>query len=271
MPTSGFHLERDFPEIYRFYRTVLHALKESGIPFLIGGAYALQRFTEIVRDTKDLDVFVKPEDAQRTLDMLARQGFLTEMTFPHWLGKVFHDAAAVDVIFSSGNGLVRVDEAWFRTHYEETVLDVPVRLCAPEDMIRSKAYIMERERYDGADIAHLVYALAGSLDWRYLVDRFGDHWRVLLTHLVLFGFIYPGERSRVPGWVMRELMDRLRDEEESSVQGTMLCQGTLLSREQYLEGVHRRGFKDARLEPSGFMSEQDVAHWTAAISKTEPH
>lgn len=267
MPTSGTQLAENSLSIYQFYRTSLQALKDRGVPFLVGGAYALERYTGIVRDTKDLDVFVKPEDAPRTLNILAGKGFRTEMTFPHWLGKVFHDGAAVDVIFSSGNGLVRVDDAWFNTSYDAAILDVQVRLCPPEDMIRSKCYIMERERYDGADIAHLIFALAGSLDWRYLIDRMGEHWRVLLSHLVLFGFIYPGERTRVPGWVMRELIDRLRDEEERSATGTMLCQGTFLSREQYLEDVQRRGFKDARLEPTGLMSEKEIEHWTAAINK----
>ena len=41
-----------------------------------------------------------------------------------------------------------------------------------------------------------------------LIDRFGAHWRVLLSHLVLFGFIYPSERSRVPARVLEELTER---------------------------------------------------------------
>ncbi len=59
-------------------------------------------------------------------------------------------------------------------------------------MIWSKAFIMERERYDGADIAHLILACGRDLDWRRLLGRFGRRWRVLLSHLVLFGFVYPG-------------------------------------------------------------------------------
>ena len=40
--------------------------------------------------------------------------------------------------------------------------------------------------------------------------RMEAHWRVLLAHLVLFGFIYPGELARIPTWVMDRLMHRLR-------------------------------------------------------------
>jgi hypothetical protein len=28
--------------------------------------------------------------------------------------------------------------------------------------------------------------------------RFGDHWRVLFSHIILFGFVYPDKRQNVP-------------------------------------------------------------------------
>jgi hypothetical protein len=89
---------------------------------------------------------------------------------------------------------------------------------------------------------------------------------VLFTHLVMFGFIYPGERDIVPAWIMRELSDRLRDECEEPVRGEKLCQGTLLSREQYLVDIGEWGYEDARLEPRGMMTADEIAHWTAAIN-----
>ncbi|MDC8448805.1 MAG: hypothetical protein LV473_10645 [Nitrospira sp.] len=47
------------------------------------------------------------------------------------------------------------------------------------------------ERYDGADIAHLLHVRSEKLDWGWLLWRFDRQWRVLLSHLVLFGFVYP--------------------------------------------------------------------------------
>jgi hypothetical protein len=87
---------------------------------------------------------------------------------------------------------------------------------------------------------------------------------VLLAHLVLFGFVYPGERSLVPAWLMDELLERLRREGDDAAE--RLCAGTLLSREQYLHDVGRQGYLDGRLEPFGRMTPQDVAHWTDAIA-----
>ena len=105
------------------------------------------------------------------------------MTFPHWLGKAYNPGPRdfIDVIFSSGSGIAVVDDAWF-THSvpEAEVLGIP-RGCVPaEEMIWSKAFIMERERYDGNDVAHLLHARAAELDWSRVLRRFGPHWRVLL-------------------------------------------------------------------------------------------
>lgn len=255
------------------YLAALRSLRQSGIDFLVGGAYALQRYTGIVRDTKDLDIFVHPRDSERVLAAFAAAGFDTELTFPHWLGKARAGSEIVDVIFSSGNGCARVDDEWFRHAVDDHVLDVPVRLIPIEEMIWSKALIMERERYDGADIAHLLRAHGAGLDWARVRRRFGPNWRVLLTHLILFGFIYPGHRHVIPRSVMRGLATRLKREIDGpKMDGDegRLCRGTLLSREQYLVDVERWGYLDARLGADGTMSEADVAGWTAAIEGRGP-
>ena len=62
-------------------------------------------------------------------------GFRTEMTFSHWLGKVFQRTNYIDIIFSSGNGLCRVDEGWFEHSLAGEILEVPVWFCAVEEAI----------------------------------------------------------------------------------------------------------------------------------------
>ena len=131
-----------------------------------------------------------------------------------------------------------------------------------------KAYIMERERFDGADIAHILQSCAEKLDWPYLIHRFGPDWRVLLSHLVLFGYIYPSERGKIPAPVMDDLIGRLQ-KEGPSAGSDRVCRGTLLSRKQYLLDIGKRGFRDARLEPRVHMDSEDIAHWTKAIARGE--
>jgi hypothetical protein len=249
-----------------FYRRAMGALRDAEIPFLVGGAYALARYTGIERHTKDLDLFLTRDDALRALEALGRVGCQTDLTFPHWLAKAFCGDDFIDLIFNSGNGVAEVDDGWFKHGVADQVLGVSVRLCPGEEMIWSKGFIMERERYDGADIAHLLRALGPDLDWSRLLRRFGEHWRVLLSHLVLFGFIYPSERDRIPAGVMRELTSRVEGEAGIPPPDGRLCQGTLLSRAQYLVDVQRRGFEDAR-RTNGGMTTTDIAHWTAAIDE----
>lgn len=253
-----------------FYVAALTALAKSGVRFLVGGAYALEHYTGISRDTKDLDVFVRPPDIEPALQALTAAGYRTELTFPHWLGKALSGDEVLDVIFSSGNGFAQVDDDWFRHAVHGTVLGVPVWLCPAEEMIWSKAFIMERERFDGADVAHLLRARADRLAWPRFLRRFGPHWRVLLSHLVLFGFIYPSERDRIPCRVMDALLHRLHNELAQCALAEPICGGTLLSRAQYLVDVDMWGYRDARLEPPATMTTEAVADWTAAIESPLP-
>jgi hypothetical protein len=144
---------------------------------------------------------------------------------------------------------------------------MPVRICPVEESIWSKAYIMERERYDGADVAHLLRARAGELDWHRLLWRFGSHWRVLLSHLVLFGFIYPAERAAIPRWVLQELLSRCGEEEDTPSAADRVCQGTMLSRSQYLVDIEEWHYADARLTPPVSMTHEQVEAWTAVAPR----
>lgn len=120
---------------FAFYGRSLTALNDAGVPYLVGGAYAFERYTGIARHTKDFDVFVRPGDLDATLTILGATGCDTEITFPHWLGKARCGEHLVDIIFSSGNGIAVVDELWYEHAIDETVLGVPVRLMPAEEMI----------------------------------------------------------------------------------------------------------------------------------------
>ena len=250
----------------RFYRDVLSLLENAGVPVLVGGAFAFTHFTGIQRPTKDFDIFLRRQDVEHALAVLAEAGFATELPFPHWLAKARSDEFLVDMIFSSGNGVAPVDDEWFANAIPTEMVGVPVKLCPAEELIWSKAFLMERERYDGADVTHLLRARGRALDWERLLRRFGDQWRVLLFNLVLFGFVYPNDPKAWPDWVMDELLARLRSDLDREPGGPRICQGTLISREQYLIDVHDWGYVDARILPRGSMTAEDVANWTAAIT-----
>ena len=107
-------------------------------------------------------------------------------------------------------------------------------------------------------------------DWGRLLGRFGRRWRVLLSHLILFGFIYPGDRAVVPDAVMSHLLRRLERDRLWPAEDVRVCDGTLLSRQQYLVDINVGGYHDGRLAPGGEMSPAEIAHWTSAIETEVP-
>lgn len=246
-----------------FYIDALHKLQDTAIPFLVGGAFAFSYYSRVPRDTKDFDIFVKPDDCPRVLRAFEEHGFATDMPFPHWLGKVHREGHFIDVIFSSGNGVARVDDLWFDHAPKTNVLGVIVKLTPIEEMLWSKAFIQERERFDGADVIHLLRESGPSLDWPRLLMRFGDYWRVLLSHIIMFGFVYPDKRQNVPAWVTDELLRRL-GVSRPNLQNDV-CYGTLLSREQYLHDIEHLKYKDGREEPYGALTQEQIEIWTRAI------
>lgn len=252
-----------------FYRQAMRQLQEADVPFLVGGAYAFENYTGITRHTKDIDLFLRKTDLERAMRVFDLAGFRTEADFAHWLAKAYEQGASIDLVYRSGNGIAMVDDAWFERAVDDEVLGVEVALCPPEEMLWTKAFVMERERYDGADVAHLLRGCADDVDWAHLLDRFGAHWRVLFSHLMLFGFIYPSERDRIPQAVIDELLQRMQDEPARPPSTERICRGTLLSRAQYLVDVREWGYADARLRPRGDMDTEEIRSWTDAIDETE--
>jgi hypothetical protein len=239
--------DADEAEVFA-HREALRILQEGGFTPMVGGAYALRVHTGLWRDTKDLDLFLRKDRIDEALATLSSAGYRCEFTDPLWIAKAYSGDYFIDLIFSSGNGIASVDEHWARRAPRSTVLGREALIVPIEEIIWQKAFIQERERFDGGDIHHLLLFKGNQLDWRYLLDRFAPHWHVLFTHLIMFRFAFPGQRECIPSWVMKDLGARVAAEElERPPQGSRnLCRGSLVSRQQYLYELNERGFRDAR-------------------------
>lgn len=248
-----------------FYKTVIKTLQREKAQFLVGGSLALAHYMHLPRCPKDMDLFLTREQCLKVLEILEQRGYKTEMLHPHWLAKAYKDEFFIDLIFSSGNGIAQVNSDWYEHASKTTLFGLEVALCAPEEILWSKAFIMDRERFDGADIAHLIHDAGEQLDWCRLLKRFGEHWRILMSHLIIFQYIYPSKRSNIPDWVIDTLLMRVAAELRQSNSGNgmkqPICNGTLLSRDQYLCDVERHKYADGRLAPSGGMQEEELADY----------
>jgi hypothetical protein len=231
-------------ETEAFYCRVLDQLRDSGVPFLVGGAFALRAYADIVRDTKDLDVFCKAGDHPRLLAALEAAGYSIEITDATWLAKAFQGDSYVDLIFGSANGVSTVDDTWFDHARPDRILDRDVLLVSVEDQLWQKFFIEDRFRYDGADVAHILRASGRQIDWERLLNRMEAHWELLFAHLLQFRYIYPAERDCVPGSLLEELQSRLAAQLQVPVPSEAVCRGPLLSKTQYLIDIGEWGYRE---------------------------
>jgi len=190
------------------YREVLELLNRRKIPYAVSGAFALQQHTGIWRVTKDLDLFLTTESANAALASLREEGFHCEICDPVWLAKAHREDFFVDLITGMSNAAILVDASWIARARPAIVVGVPTRVLAPEELMASKLFVTRRERFDGADITHVIYGSQGELDWQRILNLIGEHWQMLYWALALYAYVYPAHTDYVPNSLWRELNSR---------------------------------------------------------------
>ena len=232
------------PEAVNFYVESLRLLKESEIPFLLSGTYALSCFTGVVLATKDVDDFCKPSDAPKILSFFKSKGYEIEIEDERWIGKVWQGENFFDVIFNISSASIPITEDWFEQVYEAEVYGTTVRVTPPTQFILSKLFLQTRYRYDAADIVHTILVKHEEVDWKWLLSSMDLYWEVLLINVLNFRFVYPTERDLIPRWLYDELMERLRAQDEMPPASVKICRGRLISPTDYVIDVSEWGFAD---------------------------
>jgi predicted nucleotidyltransferase len=152
----------------RVLRRAVAAIEDAGIPYaVIGGlasaVHGRPRFSE------DIDLLVRPVDAERALEALAAAGFATERTFPDWLFKATRERVLVDVLFTI-QGTMYLDEPMLSRLRPATFAGCTLSVASPEDLLITKASSFNEATphywYDA-----LALLSAPELDWDYLAER----------------------------------------------------------------------------------------------------
>lgn len=200
------------PEQEGLFSEVLSILESDLVPYAVAGAFALQQHTGICHFTKDLDLYVTPPNASQALNLLEDKGFDCEICDPVWLAKAHRDDYFIDLITGMSNGAITVDDSWIKRSHPAVIVKTRTRVLAPEELIASKLFVTRRERFDGADIAHVIYALKGELEWNRILELAGEHWELVLWNLVLFRYVYPAQSAYVPQALWKDLLSRFSSE-----------------------------------------------------------
>jgi hypothetical protein len=235
------------PDAEKFYQVILKFLNDAKIPFLIGGTYALPFYFEIDRTTKDLDIFCKPGDYPKILKLLHDDGHKIEIIDDRWLAKVWSkdNKYLVDFIFGIvAGGIWPINDESFKNAKNRKLLGFNVKVTAPEELIVSKMFMMNRKHYSGADISHLILHCGKDINWKLILSKVDPYWEVLLSHILLFRFVYPSEREIIPAWLLKELISRVEHQIGLPTPQDKVSRGTILSTDDFRIDIEKWGFRD---------------------------
>lgn len=228
----------------QFYAEALAELEAVGMPYLLGGGWAVRHYTGIQRDTKDMDVFCRCGDHQAILKHFAEKGHTVQLYDVRWLAKILRDDHFVDLIWDTTNSICRVDDDWMARSRSGIALGREVRYVPPEELIWCKMFVMNRERFDGADVNHLLLKQGATLDWSLLLRHMDPHWHILLGHLLFFQFTYPADfHDIVPAPLFMDLLERARMQYELPPPMEKVCRGPIVDQTQYAIDIREWNYK----------------------------
>lgn len=163
--------EASHAEIEDALRVAAAALRNAGVPFMLGGSLAAWvRGGPPTRN--DLDLMIKPEDADRALEVLADAGMRPHRPPEDWLVKAWHDDVLVDLIFHP-KGLT-IDDAAFDRAEVLDVFAIPMHVMALEDMVCTKLHVLDERTLDLEPLLQVARSLRERIDWEQVRARTAD-------------------------------------------------------------------------------------------------
>lgn len=196
-------------EEWETYKRGMEAIRKAGIPFMLGGGFALASFTGRWRDTKDIDLYINPQDRGRAVAALDAAGFSDYFErLPYdrkWIYRSVRADVIVDVIWSMANQRAQVDDLWFRRSGSLRIRGQKLRVLPPEEFIWCKLYILQRDHCDWTDVFNLLYAIGPEIDWDHLLGRLEDDWPLLKALLTVYGWLCPASARELPHSLWRQL------------------------------------------------------------------
>lgn len=205
---SGPDVEHPSSAIQASLKKTVAALREAGIPFLLGGSLAV--WARGGPETRhDLDLIVKPQDAERALAVLEGAGMRPEKPPEEWLHKAWDGEILVDLIHAP-RGLEVTDEVIERGELLH-VIGITIPVMAIEDVLATKLVALHEHELDYTALLRIARAVREQVDWHALRARthgspFASAFFVLCEELG----IVPAEAHATRGADVRVLTPRAR-------------------------------------------------------------
>jgi hypothetical protein len=163
--------ESTFEEIEASLKKAAAALRDAEVPFLVGGSLATWARGG-PESRKDLDLMVKPDDADRALQVLEQAGMRPERPPEEWLYKAWDGHVLIDLIFQP-RGLELTDEVIERGQ-ELHVLGITIPVMSLEDVLTTKLLSIDEHELDYSSVVQMARALREKIDWKTLRAATGE-------------------------------------------------------------------------------------------------
>ena len=158
----------EFEQIKESLKKAASALERAEVPFLLGGGLASWARGG-PESSHDLDLLVKPEDAERALDALEEAGMRPEHPPENWLVKAWDGDVLIDLIFAP-SGETITDENFARAE-ELEVNAVRMNVAALEDVISEKLLALREHEADFESVVEMARSLREQVDWEQVRKR----------------------------------------------------------------------------------------------------
>lgn len=155
-------MSETFDDLVEAAKKAAAVLREAGVPFLLAGGLASWVHGGPATE-HDVDFVLRPDDAERALEVLGKAGFRTERPPEEWLFKAYDGDAMIDLIF--GPEGPEVDDAMFERSSEMSLSAVTVPVLSVDDILISKLLALTEHHLDYDSVLELTRALREKFDW----------------------------------------------------------------------------------------------------------
>jgi predicted nucleotidyltransferase len=160
-----------FTQMLEALKKVAGILREAEVPFLLGGGLAAWARGGPESD-HDLDLMLRPADAERALQVLAEAGLRAEKPPEGWLFKAFDGDVMVDLIFEpSGQP---IENEVFERAEELNVNAVPMQVLALEDVFVTKLTALREHELDYDSVVEMARTVREQVEWEHVRQRTAD-------------------------------------------------------------------------------------------------
>jgi hypothetical protein len=164
-------MNEDFARLLDVMKKAGGALNDEGIPWALGGGLAC--WARGGPETEhDVDLLVKPADAERAQAALVAAGMRAETPPEGWLLKAHDGDVLVDLIFDPQGG--PIDDDLFARCEDLEVYAMRMKVAPLEDVLSEKLLALSEQNLEFSSVLELARSLREQVDWDEVRERTED-------------------------------------------------------------------------------------------------